>query len=254
MEYKHWIILSLAVAVLAASCATPKTTGYLQDLEYQIPYDAPPAPELVIQPGDVLNIQVYSDNATLAEPFNAVAGEAAAKKAIAYMVDQEGDIDFPVFGLMHVAGKTPKEIRDEISTLISTQGYIKTPVVKVSLGEFQVTVIGNHNTILKVTEGSLNLIQLLARTGGISANSKVKDVMVIRTENGVRTAYSVNYKTKDLYESPVFYLHQNDVVYIKPKGVRLDSSGQMVMTFVGTGLTVASIITNILIWGNRNAK
>lgn len=238
-----------AVIMMAVACATPKNTGYLLDLEYDTPYTASPAPDLIIQSGDVLNIQVYSENASLAEPFNAVAGEASAKKSIAYVVDQEGDIDFPVFGLLHVAGKTTTAIRDEISTLISTQGYIKTPVVKVSLGEFEVTVIGKANSVIKVTDGSMNLIDLLAHTGGAVSGAKNKDVMVIRTENGTRTAYSVNFRTKDIYDSPVFWLHQNDVVYIKPKGIKLDSTGQMIMTFVNTSLSVASIITTIMVWG-----
>ena len=242
-------LAAVAVITMAIACATPKNTRYLQDLEYGTPYEVLPAPDLVIQAGDVLNIQVYSENASLAEPFNAVAGEASAKKAVAYVVDQEGDIDFPVFGLLHVAGKTTKDIRDEISTMISSQGYIKTPTVKVVLGEFEVTVIGKANTVLKVTDGSMNLIDLLAHTGGAVSGSKNKDVMVIRTENGVRTAYSVNFRTKDIYDSPVFWLHQNDVVYIKPKGVKLDSTGQMIMSFVNTSLSVASIITTIMVWG-----
>ena len=83
------------------------------DLEYQTQYDAPPAPDLTIQPGDVLNIQVYSENTTLAAPFNSLTGDAGqtSGKSLSYIVDTEGDIDFPVFGLLRVAGKTTKEIK-----------------------------------------------------------------------------------------------------------------------------------------------
>lgn len=249
MEYRIWLLASLAV--VAVSCATPKNTGYLMDMEYDTPYAAPPAPDLTIQSGDVLNIQVYSENATLAAPFNSLTGEAGQNsgKALSYVVDSDGDIDFPVFGLMKVAGKTTQDVKEEITSQIITQGYIKTPVVKVTLGEFQVTVIGKtSNSIIRVTNGSMNLIDLLAKTGGINANAKIKDVMVIRTENGTQTAYSVNFQTKDIFESPVFWLHQNDIVYVKPKGVQFNNNGQMTMTFVNTGLTVASILSNIIIW------
>lgn len=254
MEFKKFLPVALVAALLAVSCATPKNTGYLMDMEYDTPYAAPPAPDLTIQSGDILNIQVYSENATLAAPFNSLTGEAGLNsgKALAYVVDVDGDIDFPVFGLMRVAGKTTQEVKDEITTQIITQGYIKAPVVKVSLGEFQVTVIGKtSNSIIKVTNGSMNLIDLLAKTGGINANAKIKDVMVIRTENGTQTAYSVNFQTKDIFDSPVFWLHQNDVVYVKPKGISLNASGQMIMTIVNTSLTLGSIITNIILWRTR---
>ena len=249
MGFRKWLILSLAV--LAASCATPKNTGYLRDMEYETPYAAPPAPDLTIQPGDILNIQVYSENATLAAPFNSLTGEAgqSSGKVLSYAVDADGDIDFPVFGLMNVAGKTTKEVKDELTTMISTQGYIKTPVVKVALGEFQVTVIGRtSNSIIQVTNGSLNLIDLLAKTGGINNNAKIKDVMVIRTENGTQTAYSVNFQTKEIFDSPVYWLHQNDVVYVKPKGVQLNNNGQLAISLIGTTLSAASVISNILLW------
>ena len=72
--------------------------------------------------------------------------------------------------------------------------------------------------------------------------------MVVRTENGQRTAYKVNLQSRSVYDSPAFYLRQNDMVYVKPRGSSLSSEGQTVMTFVGTGLTLASIITNLLIW------
>ena len=251
MEFRNALFVALGAALLAVSCATPKNTGYLMDLEYEAQYAAPPAPDLIVQPGDVLNIQVYSENPVLAAPFNSLTGEAGQNsgKILSYAVDADGDIDFPVFGLMRVAGKTTKEVREEIAGKISMQGYIKDPVVKVALGEFQVTVIGKTtNTILKVTKGSLNLIDLLAHTGGIGMNAKIKDVMVIRTENGQKTAYSVNFQTKELFDSPVYWLHQNDVVYVKPKGVSLNANGQLTLSLIGTTLSAASVISNILLW------
>jgi polysaccharide export outer membrane protein len=75
--------------------------------------------------------------------------------------------------------------------------------------------------------------------------------MVIRTENGIRRSYSVDLQSKDLFDSPAYYLKQNDVVYIKPKGVRLSASGQTTMSFVTAGLSLMSIIVNALIWANR---
>ena len=257
MEFKKLLPVALAAALLAGSCATPKNTSWLMDLEYQTQYDAPPAPDLTIQPGDVLNIQVYSENTTLAAPFNSLTGDAGqtSGKSLSYIVDTEGDIDFPVLGLLRVAGKTTKEIKEEIAAQICAQGYIKDPVVKVALGNFHITFIGRTgNKVMDINGSSINIIDALARNGGIEDNANLKDIMVIRTANGQRQAYSVNIRSKEIYDSPAFWLQQNDVVYVKPKGARLNSNGQMVMTFVGTGLTLASIITNVLLWRGRVSK
>lgn len=252
MGFRKWIILSLAV--VTAACATPKNSSWLMDMEYQTAYAAPPAPELVIQPGDMLSIQVYSENATLAAPFNSLTGEAAQNsgKILSYIVDGDGDIDFPVFGLIRVAGKTTNEIKEEIAARISASGYIKEPIVKVALSNFQITFIGRTgNKVMDVNGSSINIINALAQNGGIMDNANLKDIMVIRTENGQRQAYSVNIRSKEIYDSPVFWLQQNDVVYVKPKGARLNSTGQVVMSFVNTSLTLASIVTNIILWRTR---
>ncbi len=254
MEFRKLLPVALAAALLAASCATPKNTSWLMDLEYETSYAAPPAPEMTIQSGDVLNIQVFSENAALAAPFNSLTGEAGQNsgKVTSYVVDSDGDIDFPVFGLMNVAGKTEKEIKETITHQISSQGYIKDPVVKVALSNFQITFIGRTgNKVMDVHGNRINIIEALARNGGIQDNANLKDIMVIRTANGERKAYSINIRSKEIYDSPVFWLQQNDIVYVKPKGARLNSSGQMVMTFVSTGLTLGSIITNIILWRTR---
>ena len=242
----------LVLTCLLAGCATPKTLTYLQDLEYQASYAAPPAPELRIQAGDRLGITVMSQDPQLAAPFNNVvaAGEdVATQKSAQYIVDPEGYISFPVLGMLPVEGKTAQQIKNDIAARIRESGYIKDPVVGVSLDSFTITVIGNvTNGVLAVEGPSINLLQAIARSGGTPANSKIKDIMVIRTEDGQRTAYSVNLMKKDLFDSPVFYLHQNDIVYVKPKGSTLTSEGQTALNLLGSGLAAASAIVYILYW------
>ena len=92
---------------------------------------------------------------------------------------------------------------------------------------------------------------MLATSNYITNRSDIRDVMVIRTENGVRRSYSVDLQSKDLFDSPVFFLKQNDVVYIKPKGVSLSASGQTTMSFVTAGLSLMSIVVNAIIWSKR---
>ena len=242
----------LSILLLGARCSTPRQLTYLQDMAYNQAYDAPPAPELILQPEDRLDIQVLSENPQLAAPFNAVLNISSSTQGASdtkYIVDAYGNIDYPILGSIHVAGETVTSLKEKITRRIIQSGYIKEPVVRVKLDNFSVTVIGNvGNKNLVVDAPSINLFQVLAQAGGITSHSKIKDVMVVRTEAGQRKAYTVNLQSRSIYDSPAFYLRQNDMVYVKPRGSSLSSEGQTVMTFVGTGLTLASIITNLLIW------
>lgn len=221
---------------------------YLQDMAYNTAYEVHPAPEIILQPEDRLDIQVLSENPLLAAPFNAVVN-AQTPPDTKYVIDSDGNIDFPVLGQLHIAGTTLDAVKKQITERIVESGYIKEPVVRVRLDNFSVTVVGSAgNRILTVDAPSINLFQVLAQSGEMTSESKIKDIMVVRTEQGRRTAYSVNLQSRAVYDSPVFYLRQNDMVYVKPRGSRLSSEGQAVMTFVGTGLSLASIITNFLIW------
>lgn len=249
------LVIGLA-ALLAASCATPRKMTFLLDMDYDRPYGAPPAPELKLREADRLDIQILSETPQLAAPFNAALNlsetGATAERTVRYTIDNKGNIEFPVLGTLHLEGLTVAQTKELIAEKIRKKGYIKDPVVNVVLENFSVTVIGNiGNSVLVVDSPSINLLQVIARSGGVTNTSKIKDLMVIRTENGERVAYSVNLQSKDLFESPVFYLQQNDVVYMKPRGAGLSSEGQTVMTFVGTTLTLASIISNYLLWSNR---
>lgn len=251
-----WLALAILLG-MTLSCATPKRISYLRDMEYDKVYSALPAPELVIQPGDMLGILVSSETPLLAAPFNGVSPTAGVEASVSpaapvYTVNASGNIQFPVLGSLPVIGKTTGQIEKEIAESIISLGYIKEPVVNVELSNFTVTVLGSAGNRLIESKGpSLNLLQVVAQTTGATERTKINDVMVIRTENGQRMAYQVNLQKTSLFESPVFFLRQNDVVYIKPRGSSLSLEGSTVMTFVGTGLTIISIIVNYLLWSNR---
>ena len=251
-----WIAAAIFLG-MAVSCATPKRISYLLDMDYNKAYEAIPAPELIIQPGDMLGILVSSEDPLLAAPFNGVSPTAGVEASISssapvYTVNAGGVIQFPVLGSLPVVGKTTGQIEEEITRRIVFMGYIKEPVVNVQLSNFTVTVLGSAGNRLIESKGpSLNLLQVIAQTAGASERTKINDVMVIRTENGTRMAYQVNLQKTELFDSPVFYLRQNDVVYIKPRGSSLSMEGSTVMTFIGTGLSLVSIYVNYLLWSNR---
>ncbi len=240
----------LCIATLTlVSCTTALQMSYLTDMAYDTDYPVMAAPELVVQPDDCLGITITSSTPELAAPFNLFS---EGRSGLQYVVDRNGNIEFPVLGTINVWGATLTQIRDGIADGIRANGFIKDPIVNVMLENFSITVIGSvGNAVVPVKGNSINILQVLATAKNITNRSDIRDVMVIRTENGVRRSYSVDLQSKDLFDSPVFYLKQNDVVYVKPKGVSLSASGQTTMTFVTAGLSLISIIVNALLWTNR---
>ena len=191
--FAKWLMLAAFVA-LAASCSTPAKISYLRDLEYETPYLAKPAPELRLQVEDQVNIQVFSTEARLAAPFNlgggVTDGIGSALSSTSYTVDKLGNIDFPVLGTIHVEGKTLNELKNDISNEIIRLGYIREPIVKVEMENFNITVIGEGaNTIMPVQGNSINILQVVAKLGGLTESAKIPDVMVIRTEEGERMSF-----------------------------------------------------------------
>ncbi|MBQ9462802.1 MAG: polysaccharide biosynthesis/export family protein [Bacteroidales bacterium] len=254
-RFKWWILA--VVLLLPLSCATPKKLGLLRDLEYNVPEGARPAPELRLKVDDRVSIQVFSEEIELAAPFNAVApqksDDVGTLLGSTYGVDALGNIDFPVLGRIHVEGKTLNEVKKVIADEITRRGYIKEPVVKVELENFTVTVIGETQQSVMPVEGtSINLLQVIAASGGLDLDyAKLPDIMVVRTEKGIRTAYTVNLQSKKLFDSPVFYLQQNDIVYIKTRGLRLSSGGDLFLKVFTPAISAISAIAYMLLWTSR---
>ncbi len=249
----NWLLLAGLVS-MACSCASSKKWTYLRDFEYGDVYEAMNAPELKLQPGDEVMIQVRSTNPELAAPFNAGAGlssveNAAPSSAVKYLIDPKGFIDFPVIGTLKIEGKTLKEVKEMIASRIIEMGYIKEPIVDVSMGNFTITVLQETGgSILQAGNGPINLLQVVAQSGTGGQLVKIKDVMVIRTEDGVRKAYSVNLQKKDLFDSPAFYLQQNDIVYFKPKGSRQSQAFNTFVSSLSPVITLGSLVSTYFIW------
>ena len=249
----------MAAIVLPVSCSTPAKVDYLLDLEYNTVYEAKPAPELRLKVDDEISIQVYSSDPDLSAPFNtgvgvtAGGGLDAASLSSRYVVDSRGNIDFPVLGEIPVVGKTLSEVRRDIADRITRRGFIQDPVVKVELDNFTITVLGNiGQSVMKVEGNSINILQVIANAGGVDGNvSKIRDVMVVRTVDGKRQAYPLNLQTKDLFDSPVFYLQQNDVVYVKSRGAKLSNGGNTFLQVFSPIVNTLSTIAYILLWITR---
>ena len=256
MKKLRFVLLAV-VALAAASCGSLKNITMLQDMEVGKVYSAQEVPEAHIRKGDKLVIEVTCKNAALASPFNLVLGTQnvdetngtisnVPRNTQGYTVDRNGDINFPVLGILHIEGLTLEELKNDIQNRIIEKNYIKDPIVFVEFLNFEVTTLGRlGNGVQTITNGSVNILELLAMCGGMQNDSKLDDLWVIRTEGNKRVTYSINLKSESLFDSPAFYLQQGDIVYAKPRIPQKDGVGWQIS---GAAFSAMSSISMTLYW------
>lgn len=254
------IVLLLLAVVAISSCGSYKRVAYLQDMKANASYPISSENGVVVRSGDKLSIIVSGSSPALAAPFNLVTAVPSYDPASGepryavndkdenpqYLVDQNGNIEFPVLGPVHVDGLSLSQVKTEIAGRIQERNLMKEPIVQVSFVNFQVTMLGEigaGNYVIK--EPGVNIFQALAMAGDLSDNANRKDIMVIRTEGNQRKVYSLDLTKKAVYDSPAFYLRQNDMVYVKPDKTKLDAKAQNLYTVFGMGVSTISMLSTI---------
>ncbi len=230
---KHSIHLSrslsgllLIIAVALSSCNTSKYV-YLKDLEPNLPQPITQTHQTHIKSGDRLDIHVTCSKRELALPFNnltysvsadgsATASEAAAPKG--YLVDNDGYIEFPTLGRLHLAGLTLPQASDYIKGLLVEGRHIPDAIVETSINNFTIYGLGALAPgKLVIPSGEINILQAVAQMGDLQNRANINKVRVIREEDGQRVEYDINMQSVELYNSPAFFLQQNDIVYAEPR-------------------------------------
>lgn len=246
---------------LLASCSSARQLTYFNDMVVNTDYAAIPQQEIVLRAGDIVNITVSSSDPTLAAPFNitqAVNMDALiADRSLelsqspmpvqGYLIDEQGNIEFPILGTQRLEGKTLSQVRDMIADQIITNGYIKEPIVTADIKNFTYTIVGDvsMSNVYTVEGNNINIIQAIARSRDLNPSANLKDIRVIRTVDGKRTAYSLNILSKDIFDSPAFFLQQNDIVYVKRRGARLAPDTEFALRLMSTVMSVGSFVSTI---------
>ena len=255
---KQWI-LAVAALLSLASCGSYKKLTYLQDMEVLTTYDVKEQPNVLIGVNDKLRIVVTCQEPTLAAPFNLSTGvfsvnpetgesvtKLSSEAESGYVVDKNGYIDVPVIGLVKAEGLTLEGLREDLIDKIIETKYIKDPIVLVEFMNFQFTVLGEANPgNYNVPNGHINLLEALALAGDLKPSAKRDDVWVIRTENGQRMVYSVDMRSKDLFESPAFNIQQNDIIYVKPLKSVKDADATKRSSVITTVISALSTVSSI---------
>ena len=262
MKKNSYLILVLLVA-LVTSCSAPKNVAYLQNSDYvdlsqsQSLYDAK------IMPKDVLSITVNTVNPEAAAPFNLIVRPTLASGHISssggalqtYLVDNDGNIDFPLLGRIKVGGLTKSEceamIHDKIKPYLNAA---ENPVVTVRMSSYSISVLGEVNRpgSYQVSREKINVLEALAQAGDLTIYGVRENVKLIREDaNGKKQIYRINLNDANLLTSPYYYLQQNDIVYVEPNKVksRNSSIGQSTTLWISATsilISMAALLYNIL--------
>ena len=242
MKHKFFRILTVtAIVLMAAGCSTTtyQQINYLQDLDYEAQLNMRENKGIVIQPQDQLSIVVSSRNPELAASLNKplstyiVGSEITSNRAssgtsrlIGYVVDNNGDLDFPMLGTVHVAGLNRWELQEMLKQEIISNGFLMDPIVTVEFMNFKISVLGEVKNpgMYSVTGDKITLLGALSLANDLTIYGRRDNVTVVREQNGKRNIYKVDLRSSDLFDSPAYYLQQNDVIYVYPNAVRAGQS------------------------------
>lgn len=212
------LILFACVCMTLASCVTSKDISYLQNLKHNQTVPLNRNFEAVISPYDQLRITVIGigEEKELAEPFNPFgnAQNMANQNAMGYLVDVNGDLQFPTLGKIHVQGMTRLQLQDDIRTKLVAGGYMNNPMVDVRFMNFRVFVLGTADggKVLNITNERCTFLEALAMAGGLNQYTKRDKIAVMREENGKIVTRFLDPRSTDVIYDPYFLLQQNDII------------------------------------------
>jgi polysaccharide export outer membrane protein len=212
-------IALVATAVLVVSCVTTKKVAYLQDMEHETQISLEDKFEAVISPYDELDILVSSFDPELAKPFNLisaiteVSGSAGSDSRFAYLVDQDGNIDFPVLGTLHVEGLTRLKLQDQIKDLLIHGGYISDPFVMVRFRNFKIFFLGsNGGKAITVPNERCTFLEALALSGDLNVYTNRAKIAVLREMDGQMVMRYLDPRSSKVFSDPFYMLQQNDFI------------------------------------------
>ncbi|GAB6975733.1 polysaccharide biosynthesis/export family protein [Prevotella falsenii] len=250
-------IMVVAVILMMVGCGSSKEVAYWQNIDSISLAASKGLYDAKIMPKDELTILVQTTDPLTSEPFNLRStGQTNSKNQITgYLVDNDGMINFPIVGKIHVAGLTKTECEDLIKSKI--QPYLartENPLVSVRTSSYRITVIGEVNKpgVIPVATEKISLIEALAEAGDMTIYGKRDNVLLVREDKtGEKHTVRLNMNDANIINSPYYYLQQNDIVYVEPHKVKarntfFGSNTSIFYSVIGITTSLVSLLITIL--------
>lgn len=247
----------LTTLLLFSSCKTGEKVLYLQDVSEGQTLTTQVSQSLKLLAGDKVSIIVTSSSTpAIAMQFNlpittiqAGAATSATPTQIAlYTIDENGCVDMPNLGRIKISGLSRGEAASKIQSMLRAE-QLRDAVVTINAYDQYVTVLGEVTRPgrVNIVRDRLTLLDALGQAGDLTIQGRRDNVKVIREENGESKAYFVDLRSKDLFNSPVYSLQQNDIIYISPNNVRVGQStnNDNSVRSISTWLSVSSVLISL---------
>lgn len=248
----------LIIPILIISCSTRKQVVLYQDIDNQ---NLEPLSEInshpKIQVNDILNIEVAALNPESVMPYKFDTGGSNQQqprnielmKLMGYLVNSDGEINFPQLGKIEVEGKNTQEVQSLLEEKL--RQFIQDPTVRVRIINFKFTLEGEVNSpgTYETTEENLTLQQALGMAGGLSIRGQREDILIVRQIDGERIVKRIDLTKTDWMNTEYFYIKPNDHIYVEPNNPRVASAG--FISNVGTVISVISIISSLIVLISR---
>lgn len=252
------IITVIIATILIASCGTKEDVVYFKGISSTNNSIGLDTYSPTYHVDDELVIVVNALDAEAAKPFNQTAVSYSTERIDAfgrerlqtYLIDSNGSVNFPVLGDIKLAGLNREQATSFLEERL--KDYLKEPIVNIRTVNYKITVLGEVNRpgTYTATNERVTLIEALAMAGDLTIYGERENVLVIQDYDGKKTYTRVNLKSHDLFNSPVYYLSQNDVVYVEPNKTRAKSSAigagtAVIISSIGLLISVATLIVTI---------
>ena len=253
------IVPILLATTLMAACNTPEKISYFQNVPLNTYETIGTDNDIRLRPQDQISIIVTTKDAEITSLFNLSrsqyrAGETELRpnyqgEVSGYTLDSKGEIDFPIIGKIKIGGLTRSEVAQKIKNSIIEAKMVKDLVVTVEgvvhTGLCYLLYFSAVGEVKKpgkyaITRDRISLLEGLAMAGDLNILGRRDAIYVIREENGQRVSHEVDIRKKELFDSPVYYLRQNDVIYVVPNNVRAGQSTLNDNTFLSTSFFLRS--------------
>ena len=207
---------------MLTSCMSTKKVTYFQNLDNVDLSKTTGLYDAKIMPKDILSITVHTLTPEASEAFN-LKGSSSG-----YLVDNEGKIDFPVVGTLNLGGMTTKEaevlIKSKIEPYMSAS---ENPIVQVRMSNYKYAMLGGIRApgVYTAPNEKISIVEAIARAGDLDLYGQRDKIFLIReNEHGEREYHQLNINDAEIFNSPYYYLQQNDIVYVEPKKVQARNS------------------------------
>ncbi|WP_405415758.1 polysaccharide biosynthesis/export family protein [Maribacter sp. Asnod1-A12] len=253
-KMKHYALL-LSIGVLIASCASKQDVVYFQDAQEYETIISDNTHVNTFKIDDVVSITISTLDAEASIPFNVYKGvitNGSLPEQLDYIIDKQGNIDFPVLGEVKLLGLTPEETKNMLKEKLKP--YLKDPIINIRLENFTVTVLGQVNSpgTYTVNGEQITVLEAIGLASDLNIKGMRKNVLVIRDFNGTKVYTRIDLTSKEALNSPVYYLTQNDVVYVEPNNSAIKTSSLDNRASIAISVASLLITTTILLINNSN--